>query len=312
MTTITLPEARAVTTPPSATLWTLTRFEAKRYAKHPLFLAGLVLAIITSLTKGGPDELDYHVIPSFFIGVLGIIVAGRLASATRRSDPVIGAAPVSESMRTAALCLACLVPTAAGVFLVVLHRIYIAANPYPKLVYGTYGTFDRYLITMVVPVIACAGAPLLGIAVARWLRFPGASLLAAVVVVLWSAVSAYIQQGGSAPTSGFKQVVHMLTPYTAFGASNANSSKAPTVITTFTGSVGWFAIWTLLLCGLAVTAALWRSHGTAQSQRGRVGQTFVGLAVCAVIALVLAVANGNHRLYDTSKTGTVPATASVH
>ena len=226
MTTITLPEARTATTPPSATLWTLARFEAKRYAKHPLFLAGLALAIITSLIKSGPDELDYHVIPSFFIGVVGIIIAGRLASATRRSEPVIDAAPVNESMRTAALCLACLVPAAAGVFLVVLHRIYIAANPYPNLDYGTYGTFDRYLITMVVPVIACAGAPLLGIAVARWLRFPGASLLAAVVVVLWSAVSAYIQQGGSAPTSGFKQIVHMLTPYTAFGASDANSNKA--------------------------------------------------------------------------------------
>ena len=164
-------------------------------------------------------------------------------------------------------------------------------------------------MTMVVPVIACAGAPLLGIAVARWLRFPGVSLLAAVVVVLWSAVSGYTQQGGASPTSGLKQIAHMLTPYTAFGASNANSNKAPTIVTSFTGSVGWFAIWTLLLCGLAVTAALWRSHGPS---RRRVGQTFIGLAVCAIIALVLAVANGNHRLYDTSKTGTVPATASVH
>jgi hypothetical protein len=309
MRTITLPEARAVTTPPYASLRTLAWFESKRYAKHPLFLVGLVLAIMTSLGKSGPDELDYHVIPSFFIGVLGIIVAGRLASATRRSEPVIGAAPVSEFTRTAALCLACLVPAAAGVFLVIVHRIYIAAHPYPNFVYGTYGTFDRYLITMVVPVIACAGAPLLGIAVARWLRFPGASLLAAVVVVLWSAVTAYKEQGGSAPRSGFNQTVHMLTPYTAFGASNGDSNKSATIITTFTGSAGWYAIWTLFLCGLAVTAALWRSHGLS---RRRVGQTFIGLAVCALVALVLAVTNGNHRLYDTSKTGTVPATASVH
>ncbi len=308
MTTITLPEARA-TAAPSTTLRSLAWLDAKRYAKHPLFLVGLVLATITSLVKSGPDELDYHVIPSFFIGVLGIIVAGRLASATRRSEPVIGATPVSEFTRTAALCLACLVPAAAGVFLVVLHRIYIAANPYPNFDYGTYSTLDRYLMTMVVPVIACAGAPLLGVAVARWLRFPGVSLLAAVVVVLWSAVSGYTEQGGAAPTSGLNQVAHMLTPYTAFGATNANSNKPSTIVTSFTGSVGWFAVWTLFLCGLAVTAALWRSHG---AWRRRVGQTFIGLAVCAVIALVLAVANGNHRLYDSSKTGTVPATASVH
>ena len=96
MTTITLPEARTATAAPSTSLRSLAWLEAKRYAKHPLFLVGLVLAIITSLVKSGPDELDYHVIPSFFIGVLGIIVAGRLASATRRSEPVIGATPVSE------------------------------------------------------------------------------------------------------------------------------------------------------------------------------------------------------------------------
>lgn len=308
MTTITLPEARPATTPPSTSLKTLAWVEAKRYAKHPLFLVGLVLATIVSIGKHGPIELDYQVIPAFFIGVFGIIVAGRLASATRRSEPVIGAAPVSAFTRTAALCLACLVPAAAGLFLVTLHRITIAANPYPSFVYGTYSTFDRYLITMVVPVIACAGAPLLGVAVARWLRFPGASLLAAVVILLWSQFSAYHPAQHFAARSIFARTVHMLTPYTAFGTGNGDGTKPTTIVTTYTGSPIWFAVFTLCLCALAVTAALWRSHG--RSQR-RVGQTFVAVAVCALVALVLAVANGNHRLYDTSKTGTVPATKSI-
>jgi hypothetical protein len=307
MSTITLPEAHA-TTAPSTSLWTLARLEARRYATNPLFLVGLVLAIITSAGKHGPIELDYHVIPSFFIGVVGIIVAGRLASATRRSDPVIDAAPVNASMRTAALCLACLVPVVAGILVVTLHRITIAADPYPNLVYGTHGVFDRYLITMVVPVIACAGGPLLGIAVARWLRFPGASLLAVVVVLIWSTFSSYETQQSLAPRSMFARIVHMATPYSAFGGGNGNGERQTTIVTTFTGSTVWYAVWTLCLCGLAVTAALWRSGGPS---RRRVGQAFVGLAVCALVALTLAVANGNHRLYDTSKTGTVPATKTV-
>jgi hypothetical protein len=301
-----LPEARAVTAP--ASLWTLARIEAKRYAKHPLFLVGFALAIITSAGKRGPIELDYQVIPAFFIGVVGIIVAGRLASATRRSEPVIGAAPVSASTRTAALCLACLVPAAAGVFVVTLHRIFVATDPYPNFVYGTHGVFDRYLITMVVPVIACAGAPLLGIAVARWLRFPGASLLAAVVVLIWSTFSSYNTVQSFAPRSMFARILHMASPYSAFGAGNGKGNGPTTTVTTFTGSASWFAIWTLCLCGLAITAALWRSGGPS---RRRVGQAFVGLAVCALLAVTLAVANGNHRLYDTTKTGTVPATKSV-
>jgi hypothetical protein len=306
MTTITLPEARATAAPSS--IWTLARLDAKRYATHPLFLVGLVLAIVTSAGQHGPIELDYQVIPAFFIGVIGIIVAGRLTSATRRSTPVIEAAPVNASTRTAALCLACLVPAIAGVLVVTLHRITIAADPYPNFVYGTHGTFDRYLITMVVPVIACAGGPLLGVAVARWLRFPGANLLAVVVVLIWSTTSSYETVQSLAPRSMFARIVHMASPYSAFGAGDSKGNGPTQVVTTFTGSAGWYAIWTLCLCGLAITAALWRSGGASCR---RVGQTFVAIAVCALVALTLAVANGNHRLYDRTTIGTYPATKSV-
>jgi hypothetical protein len=98
----------APTAAPSV-LWRLTRIEAVRYAKHPLFLIGFALALASSGTSG-PAELDHQVVPAFFLGVLGIIVANRLVTASDQPAAVVDAAPVPETVRTGALCLACLVP----------------------------------------------------------------------------------------------------------------------------------------------------------------------------------------------------------
>ena len=89
-----------------STVWALARIEAKRYAKHPLFVVGALLAAMFSAGEFGPEELDYHVIPSFFIGVLGIVVAARLTASTERSALLVDAAPVTQTARTAAVCLA--------------------------------------------------------------------------------------------------------------------------------------------------------------------------------------------------------------
>jgi hypothetical protein len=63
-------------------IWPLARIEATRYARDPLFLLGLLLGILTSAGERGPIELDYQVIPAFFIGVFGIVVAARLTTST--------------------------------------------------------------------------------------------------------------------------------------------------------------------------------------------------------------------------------------
>jgi hypothetical protein len=291
--------------------WVLARIEAKRYARHPLFLIGVALCTLASAGKHGPEELDYHVIPSFFIGVLGIIVAARLTASTDRSAPVVDAAPVSDTARTAAMCLACAVPTAAGLLIVLMHRLFVLADPVPDWLYGTYGPADRLFITVIVPVIACAGGPLLGVAVARWLRFPGAALLAVIAVLFWSNITAYapaqmsllVRSGSMDSSALFARVLHMFTPYTAFASGNGDGEHASTVMTSFTGSPGWFALWTLALCGLAAVAALWR---TAEGEARRsVGRAFVVLAAIAVVALVLSVVTGNQTEFKTTRDGTV-------
>jgi hypothetical protein len=284
--------------------WVLARIEAKRYARHPLFLIGVALCTLASAGKHGPEELDFHVIPSFFIGVLGIVVAARLTASTERSAQVVDASPVSETARTAAMCLACAVPAAAGLLIVLMHRLFVISDPIPTMLYGTYGPPDRLFITVIVPVIACAGGPLLGVAVARWLRFPGAALLAVIAVLFWSSVAAYVSSQSSLDSSTlFARVLHMLTPYTAFASGNGDGEHSSTVMTSFTGSPGWFAVWTLALCGLAAAAALWR--GADGEARRSVGRAFIALAAVALVALVLSAVTGNQTQFKTTREGTV-------
>jgi hypothetical protein len=280
----------------------LARIEAIRYARHPVFLIGFVLALASSAGTYGPTELDHQVVPAFFLGVLGLVVAARLASATDEAKPVVAAAPVSETLRTAALCLACAVPTAAGVVVVLFHRAFVLADPQPDYIYAGYSTANRVWITLAIPVIACAGGPLLGIVVGRWLRFRGATLLAVLVLLEWSRLGAYLPEQHMDAGSTAARVLHMLTPYTAFLETNSDSNALPTVVTSYTGSPVWFMVWTLALCGLACTAALW--HGARRSNRAavrrNVGGAFAACVAMAAVAVVLAVTTGaSHLTYWT-------------
>ena len=285
-------------------LWPLARIEAIRYARHPLFLVGFGLCVLASAGRRGPMELDFQVIPAFLIGVLGIIVAARLTRSTDTSAAVISSAPVSATLRTAALCLACVVPAMAGLAVTVLHRFFVLADPVPEWHYGTFDSVERQVITFLLPVVACAGGPLLGVAVGRWLRFPGAALLVVVVTLLWVDFAAYAAGlvVGEASLAG--RVLHLLSPYTAWATTDGDGERPVTIVRSFTGSPTWYMVWTLCLCGLAAVAAMWRgAEGAGLRTLRRAGAI---LLVTALVALSLAVAGGNARLYDTTEQGTTP------
>ena len=289
----------------TSALWQLARVDAVRYARHPLFLVGFVLALASSAGTYGPTELDHQVVPAFFLGVLGLVVAARLTSATDGSALVVDASPVRETTRTAALCLACAVPAAAGLVVVLFHRAFVLADPQPAFVYAGYSDTDRILITLVIPVIASAGGPLLGVCVGRWLHFRGATLLAVLVLLSWSQLGAYVPEQRMDAGSVTARTLHMVTPYTAFLETDAESNALPTLVTSYTGSPFWFMVWTLALCGLAVTGALWhgaRSEG--RPARRSVGRAFTAFAAAAVLAAVLAVTTGaTHLAYWTPDGG---------
>ena len=133
------------------------------------------------------------------------------------------------------------------------------------------------------------------------------------VVLIWSNIAAYVPGESSRfghvdGSTLFARTLHMVTPYTAFGSGDGDGEHATNVMTSYTGSPGWYAVWTLALCGLAVCAALWR--GAAGEVRRRVGQAFVVLVAIALVSLALAVVNGNQRLYETTRSGTSPVTAA--
>ncbi len=289
--------APAVVPATSSVLLRLARIDALRYARHPLFVLGLLLALASS-GNYGPVELDHQVVPAFFIGVLGLVVASRLATATDTSRPVVAAAPVVEPVRTAALCLACAVPAAAGLLVVVVHRLFVLADPPSSYEYAGYSATDRWWITILIPVVASAGGPLLGVLVGRWLRFRGATVLAVLGVLLWSQVGAYYPAQRFDAESLFARTLHLFTPYTAFVETNAGGNAPPTLVTSYTGSAFWFLVWTVALCAMAATAAI--AHGATGRLRRVVVRWFSAALVVAVAALVAGVGTGaDHLVYYT-------------
>ncbi|MET0740771.1 MAG: hypothetical protein ABWZ26_04365 [Candidatus Nanopelagicales bacterium] len=310
MTTMALPLTAARS---RSSLSVLAWIEAKRFARHPMFLVGLGLAVWATVVIGsggpasrgevarGPENLDFQVIPGFLVGVFGFVVAARLTRSTSRSQEVMRGAPLSDTVRTAALCLACLVPMSAGLALVLLHAAIVTSDPPEEWIYGTYGSLEQVVIVGVLPVIFSVGGPLLGVAVGRWLRFPGAILLCVGILLFWCAWAAYSPIESMDASSPLSRVLHLLTPYTAWGQADGDGDVPSTEFTSFTGSPVWFALWALALCGLAVCAALWR--GAEGRGRVIVGRSFVGLSVAALVFLGLAAMGGNDEPMVTTPDG---------
>ncbi len=124
-----------------------------------------------------------------------------------------------------------------------------------------------------------------------------------IVVVEWRQIAANLREQDLDSGTLFARALHMAAPYTAFG----NGTGEVTVwVRTYTGSPAWFAVWTLSLCGLAVTAALWQ--GTEGATRRIVGRT-AGALAAAVVALIMAIATGNDAISESSPQGTVPLAA---
>ena len=131
MTTMTNPRTPGSAVDPRQSLMTLARAEALRFARHPLFLvSAAVMLFATAFGVANQKVVDVGVegtvLPAFFVGVFGFVVAHRLTTSLRRSGDLADTAPVSAQRRTLALCLACLVPMTLGI-LVVLSSVLFGA-----------------------------------------------------------------------------------------------------------------------------------------------------------------------------------------
>src|SRR5689334_11087721 len=164
--------------------------EARRMARHPVFLLGVTLAFVvlglflaTSKEEGVPDVLTLPLLGAFYIGLTSVIAAAWLTRSTEVAVEAVATAPGTEARRTLALAAAGIPPFLAGLVFtaaLVVSAKGIGVAP-QEWWFGTLPDWQVWSIVLLCPV-ACLDGALLGVLTGRWLRFRGAP--ATVVVAL--------------------------------------------------------------------------------------------------------------------------------
>ena len=267
----------------------LARAEAKRFARHPLFLLGLAIILVAmagSLVQQdvGANPMFGTLFIAFLIGVFGFIVAHRLTTSMLRTRDLTTTTPVSRQQRTLALCLACWVPAAAGVvvavFMVVTAAIWEPVGD-PVTAHVAWFRDDPAVDVLATLVamgpVAALGGPLLGVAVARWAPFRGSALIGVVTLVFLTAMPSEAEAHWRA-----------LSAWPLLVDEYINDGGGPVVRSSFVPGVEpiWEMFFLVCLCGLAAVAALLRDPGHRRELLG----AGAALTVGAVGFFLLAVA----------------------
>ena len=262
--------------------------EAKRLARHPVFIIGVLLAfgvlatmLITEEAPSLVDMLSIPVIPAFFIGLTSLIATARLTRSTEDAVEAVATAPGTEARRTAALAAACLVPFTAGLAFVVALVIaaQVKGTEPQEWWFATMPDWQVWSILLALGPVACLGGGLLGVLAGRWLRFPGAAAVVVVATVVVSMV-------GQLPISYEKSSeLRLWVPWAMFHSGSETDGTA----SLFAGNPLAYLGYVLCLCAAAALVAIWHDR----SARTSALRTAIGAVVVAGIAcLVLAVTTG--------------------
>ena len=278
----------ALPTSTPASLRTMAGIEARRLARHPAFIVGVVLGFgvlfLLYFLNDDPhlnDLLSMPVLPAFFIGLPTLVATARLTRSTEATVEAIGTAPGSEARRTAALALACLVPFAAGVAWVAVELALVSvkgAHPY-EWWFATMPDWQVWSILIALAPVACLGGGLLGVLTGRWLRFPGAAAVMVVVVIAVDMV------GQMAVANGGSSQLRLWVPWAMFHSGSETDGTA----SLYSGNPGWYLVYLLCLCAAAALVAIWHDR-TART--GRLRAAIAGVVVVGLAALALAMTTG--------------------
>lgn len=274
--------------PESGSVTALAKVEVTRYARHPLFLVGVVLNTVVlsmALTHQRDSMLEPPVGPAFLLGVFGMVVGYRLTRSMARTTEALASTPVDVGQRVAALCLACLLPAAVG--LASGLAILVFAEQNGDWGYGTWSGSERAAIVLGQTAVASLGGPLLGIAAGRWLRFPGAVVVAPVAVVTWTVV--LNARAAWDPSSRGWAAVRLLSPFGWFHSLDTEGGK-PHAVESWLGNPWFFLVWLLLLCAFAAILAMLRSAEGAN--RARLQRVLLAVVVAALASYAGAVLTG--------------------
>ena len=213
-----------------------------------------------------------------------MLAAFWLTRSMRASEPVVGVTPTTLPARTAALCATAIVPFGCGC-LALLWFVHL--YPVSEPVYGAFSPPARIAVLAGQIVVPSLGGPLLGVALGRWVRFPGAALV--LFLVFWSWVSLVTVVSGSHPDSVPVAVLRLFAPF-AFFTYTGDTHSAGFAVTAWRGSPWFFIGWQLALCAIAVLVALLR--GAEGRVRTRIIRALGIAGVAALILLVLAALGG--------------------
>jgi hypothetical protein len=264
--------------------------EARRMARHPVFVLGValglaVLGLYVALVDDGTGivvVLSLPLLGAFYIGLASVIAAALLTRSTEVAVEALATAPGTEARRTLALAAAGIPPLVAGllfsVALVVLAKV-IGVAP-QEWWFGTLPDWQVWSIVLQCPV-ACLDGALLGVLAGRWLRFRGASAVMVVALIVVTLL-------GQAPLLDTASSEWRLWVPWAIWHTGDNPDGTQTLIA---GNPAANLGYLLALGPLAVLGAMWHDR-TARTPRFRV---LVAAVVAAALAFfVLAATTGNH------------------
>ena len=265
-----------------ATFAALAARETRRFVLNPVFL--FAVAITVAALWAGPGtrvtEIDtFNPYPAIFFGGFGMLAAFWLTRSMRASEPVVGVTPVTLPARTAALCAVAIVPFACGCL--ALLR-FVQLIPVGDAAYGPFSPSARIAVLVGQIVVPALGGPLLGVALGRWVRFPGAAFVLFLLLYGWVSLVTILSM--SHPNSTLVAVLRLFAPF-AFFTLHSDAG-----VTAWRGSPWFFLGWQLALCAIAVLAALLR--GAEGRARSRIIRALGIAGVAAVILLGLAATGG--------------------
>ena len=256
--------------------------ETRRFALNPLFLAAVALTAFF-LWTGQRSTItaieDVNAIAATCFGGLGMIAAFGLTRSMHASEPVVGVTPTALPARTAALCAVAIVPFGCGCLTLLA---FLLLFPVSSALYGAFSPSERIAVLVGQIVVPSLGGPLLGVALGRWVRFPGAAFVLFLILSGWvNLVTALtLARPDSAPVA----VLRLFAPFALF------TLHSDAGVTAWRGSPWFFIGWQLTLCAIAVLVALLR--GAEGPVRARIIRALAIAGAAALILLVLAGTGG--------------------